>query len=89
MPKISSPRERNLGEMLRLKELDIEMCRLDLKEKNSAMNWNWEKWRRTCKDSFFLREFELKQSSLPMFQSQSDEFDVNKYICLEKIFHCV
>lgn len=51
-PQTSSPfKEQTLTEMLRLKELELEMRRLDLNDKELDNDYRFVKWKRRLKDN--------------------------------------
>lgn len=84
----SSPVKQEPGEQLCLKELEVEMHRLAIKEKELSVKIKekelqneLELRKMEVEGQFWLKELELKRtSSTDVFQS--DIFDVNKCICL-------
>lgn len=76
--KMSSPAgKQNPEDMLRFKELEIEMRRLDIKEKELSNELELRKMEEEPK-----RQLLVKSSSFTVSGSRSDEFDVNKCIRL-------
>lgn len=83
-PKAGSPvGKHNSAEILRLKELEIEMRHLDIKEKELHNELEIRKMEEETKRQICLKELELNQpSSITASHSRSDEFNVNKCIRL-------
>lgn len=88
---MSSPAgQQDLGEQLRLKELDVEMRHLAIKEKELSIKIKekeleneLELRKMEIEGQLRLKELELKQSFSPMVsQFQSGEFNVNRCIRL-------
>ncbi len=78
-PETSTPsKEQNLTEMLRIKELELEVRRLDLKEKELNNDLELRKMEEETKRQIKMKELEIRQSSPDALQSQSYEFDINK-----------
>lgn len=72
--------DSDVGQAVRLKELEIEMRRLDLKEKELSNEMEVRKMEEETKRQVRLKELELQQSTASPFHSSSSGFDVGKCI---------
>lgn len=70
----------DMSEAVCLKELEIEMRRLDLREKELSNEMEVRKMEEETKRQVRLKELELQQSSPSQFHSSSSGFDIGKCI---------
>ena len=75
-PEPVSPSKDKSFEMLRLRELDLEMRRLDLKEKELVYDLEMRKMEEETKRQIKMKELEIQQSSRSPVTS--DDFDINR-----------
>lgn len=73
----------NVGEMLSLKELELDMCRLDLREEELRSDLEIKRMEEETKRQILFRELDLHQATSPVMSQPQDEFDVNR--CLRMV----